>query len=127
MINEKINKRLQQLNNEDFILIIYVGLIILSLYSNIFERHYFIYNDQVSKNKYRNITIIIFSILVVVYLYFLKSSLEDIKNLKPSDSLKKRRLVYLSFFASLCIAISGFIFLYIAFVDQNIDIELAFN
>ena len=71
--------------------------------------------------------IFIFNMLIVVYLYFLKDSLEDFRNLSVFDSDEKKKLVTLSFVASLFIAISGFIFLYIAFVDKQFDVELAFN
>ncbi len=127
MNNEEISKRLKQLNIEDFIWIIYIGIIILSFYSNSLERKYFIYNNQKCKKKYQNINIIIFSILLIVYIYFLKSAIDELKKLKVSDSYKKKKLVCLSFIASLFITISGFIFLYIAFMDNNLDIELAFN
>ena len=40
---------------------------------------------------------------------------------------KKKELITLSFIASLLIAISGFIFLYIAINDEDINVELAFN
>lgn len=127
MNKDDLQRRLKQLKTEDFIWIIYVGIIILSLYSNVFERKYFIYNDVESKNKYRNITIFIFVILIIVYVYFLKDSFDDIKNLSVYDSNKKRNLTYLSFIGSLLIAISGFIFLYIAISDENVDVEIAFN
>lgn len=123
----ELNDRLRQLNNEDFIWIIYIGIIILSFYSNSLERKYFVSGDSSSKDKYRRIIILIFSILVVVYLYFLKDAWDSVKNLSFSDSLEKRRLVYLSFIGSLLITISGFIFLYIAFFDKDINVELAFN
>ena len=71
--------------------------------------------------------IIIFSVLTIIYLYFLKNALEDLKKLKPTDSEKKKRLVYLSFFGSLFIVLSGFIFLYIAIYDFELDVEIAFN
>ena len=116
MNSDELNKRLKQLKIEDFIWIIYIGIIILSWYSNSLERKYFLYNDKNSKKKYREILILIFSILVVIYLYFLKDSIDDIKNLKPNDPDKKK-----------LIAISGFIFLFIAFTDNSLDIELAFN
>ena len=99
----------------------------MSLYSNIFERNYFIYHDPCSKKKYREITITIFIILVLVYLYFLKDSYDSIKNLKPYDTEQKKNLTYLSFLGSLLIAASGFIFLYIAIVDEDINVEIAFN
>lgn len=71
--------------------------------------------------------ILIFSILVVIYLYFVNDSLDDYKKIKPSDSIKKKNLTYLAFISLLLIAVSGFIFLYIAFMDEDIDVELAFN
>ena len=99
----------------------------ISFISNYYEKNYYITKDILYKSNYRKTLIIIFSILIIVYLYFLKSSVNSLMNLKENDSLKKKRLVYLSFFASLLIAISGFIYLYIALVDDNIDVELAFN
>ncbi len=122
-----INDKVKETKVEDYIWIIYVGIIILSWYSNTLERKYFIFNDLKSKEEYRKIIIIIFSILVIVYLYFLKSSVNDINNLKPYDNETKRNLTYLSFIGSLLIVISGLIFLYIALTDNSLDVELAFN
>lgn len=99
----------------------------MSFYSNYLERKYFIYNDVNSKENYRKMLIIIFSILIVVYIYFLKTSIDDVRSLKPNDSEQKKRLTFLSLIGSLFIAASGAIFLYIAIMDQEIDIELAFN
>lgn len=124
---DEINNRLKEIKIEEFIWIIYIGIIILSFYSNSLEKKFFLYNDLLSKEKYRKSLIIIFSILIVVYLYFLKDAYKSLKELKPYDTEKKKNLTYLSFIGSLLIAISGFIFLYIAFSDQEIDVELAFN
>ena len=124
---EEINNKLKQIKIEDYIWIIYLGIIILSFYSNGLETDYYLNNNAISKEKYRQSLIIIFSILVVVYLYFLKSSVADVNNLKPWDTPEKKRFVTLSFMASLLIAISGFIFLYIALNDKDINVELAFN
>ena len=126
-MDSEIENGIKEIKIEDFIWIIYIGIIMLSFYSNYLEKKYFIFKDQNSKEKYRKIIILIFSILIIVYTYFLISSINDINNLKESDSLKKKKLVYLSFIASLLILVSGLIFLYIAFNDQNIDVELAFN
>lgn len=124
---EEINEKLKILNTEDYIWLIYIGIIFMSWYSNSLERKYFTENDIESKTKYQKIMVLIFTILIVIYLYFLKESINDIKNLKPWDTPKKKNLVYLSFLGSLLIAISGFIFLYISIVDENLDIELALN
>ena len=127
MSYEKLNNKLKQLKIEDFIWIIYIGIIFLSWYANNLERKYFIYNDNNSKKKYREIMIIIFIILVIVYFYFFKSSYDDIKNIDFNNMDEKDRLLYLSFIGSLLILISGLIFLYIAYKDENINVELAFN
>lgn len=127
MSNKELEKRLKQLKIEDFIWIIYIGIIFFSLYSNTLERKYFIYNNKKSKNTYRNITIGIFTVLVIIYFYFLADSYNDVKNLNIKDTYKKKYLTKLSFAGSLLIFISGIIFLYIAYNDENIDVEIAFN
>ncbi len=123
----ELDRKLKQLRTEDFIWLIYIGIIIMSWYSNYLERKYFINNDLESKEKYRKIMIFIFTILIIVYLYFLKDSYDDIKSIKECDSNKKKKLIYLSFLGSLFILLSGFIFLYIAIEDEELDVELAFN
>ncbi len=122
-----MNSKLKELEIEEFIWIVYIGIIILSFYSNNLEKKYFLYNDQISKEKYRKIMILIFSILIVVYFYFFKDSYDSLKNLNCYDSFKKKKLNKLSFIASTFILISGIIYLYIAYQDTDIDVELAFN
>ena len=124
---KKINNKLKEINIEEIIWVIYLGIIILSYYSNNLEKDYFINNNILSKEKYRNIIILIFTILVIVYYYFLNDSFQGIKELSIKDSKKKIDLVYLSFIASLLIFISGIIFLYIAISDEELNVELAFN
>ena len=43
------------------------------------------------------------------------------------DSNKKKNLTVLSLIGSLLIVISGIIFLHIAIMDEDIDVEIAFN
>ena len=126
-MNSDLDSKLKSIDTEDLIWVVYLGIIIFSWYSNSLERKYFLFNDLKSKDKYRDTLILIFSILLVVYTYFLKNSIRDVKNIKPYDSLKKKRLVYLSFYASLLITISGFLLLYIAYNDDSVDVEIAFN
>ena len=126
-MDTKLNDKLKQLKIEDFIWLIYIFIIFLSWYSNNLERNYFIYNDLNSKEKYRKLMIFIFSILIIVYLYFLKDSYDDIKDLNIYDKDKSTNLKYLSFIGSLFIFISGLIFLYIAIEDEDLNVEVAFN
>lgn len=122
-----MEEKLKSIYIEDFIWVIYIGIIILSFYSNYLEKKYYINNDIKSKDKYNKIMIFIFIILVVVYFYFFSSSLKDLNNLKDSDTYKKKRLTYLAFIASTLVLLSGIIFLYIAVKNDDIDVELAFS
>ena len=126
-MSDDVTNRLRELNTEDFIWIIYLGIIFFSYVANHEERKYFLNKDNKAKENYRTIMIFIFVVLILVYLYFLKDSLDSLKNLKPNASDKERYLSYLSFIASLLIVISGIIFLYIAVSDEDINVELAFN
>ena len=124
---DNLNEKLKQLKIEDFIWLIYIFIIFLSWYSNYLERNYFVYKDDISKEKYRSIMKFIFIILVIVYLYFFNSSFSDYNNLNEFDTDKKKKLVTLSMISSLLILISGILFLYIAYEDDDLSVELAFN
>ena len=124
---DKLNEKLKEIKTEDYIWIIYLGIIFLSWYANSLERKFFINMDEESKNKYRHVMILIFSVLVIIYIYFLKDSWESFKNIDKINNNKTKELITLSFIASLLILISGIIFLYIAYKDENLDVELAFN
>lgn len=121
------SKRIEQINTENKIWIIYLGIIGLSLYANYFEKRYFMCNDIYAKKKYREILIFIFVVLVIVYLYFFLDSYNGVKNLNPCESKKTKDLSELSLLGSGLILLSGIIFLYIAIVDTDINVELAFN
>ncbi len=119
--------RLEDIKIENFIWVIYIGIIILSWYANSKEVNYLLYNDEESRQEYQNLLILIFSILFIIYFYFAKDSYKTYLNLSIYDSEKKKQLTFASFIGSLLILISGVIFLYIAIVDENIDTEIAFN
>ena len=125
MSYEDTLNRLNEIKIEDYIWIIYLGIIILSYYSNSLEKDYLINNNTISKEKYRAIMILIFSVLVIIYYYFLKDSYESIKNIQNID--ETNYLYYLSYIASVLVFISGLIFLYIAYKDEELNVEIAFN
>ncbi|MBQ9072395.1 MAG: hypothetical protein IJY25_04490 [Bacilli bacterium] len=127
MNNDSLERKLEQLRIEDFIWVIYIGIIFISWYANNLERKYFIYNDLESREQYRKIMIFIFSILIIIYLYFVKDSYDDVKNINPYESQEVKDLTLLSYIGSLLIFISGVIFLYIAIKDEELNVELAFN
>ena len=125
-MNDKL-KRLEDIKIENIVWIIYIGIIILSWYANSKEKKYLLYNDLLSKKEYQNLLILIFTILVIIYFYFAKSGYEDILNLTSYDSPKKQMLTKFAFIGSFLILVSGIIYLILAILDDEIDIELAFN
>lgn len=118
---------LNEIETENFIWIIYLLIIGLSFLANSFEKDYYINNNLESKDIYRMINIFIFSVVLIVYLYFFKGNFKVINELSIFDSYKKKRFNELNFIASALIVIAGVIFLYIAIYDENLDTEIAFN
>lgn len=126
-MSKETEERLKQIKAENYVWVIYIFLIILCFISNYYEKDYFITNNQISKEKYRNILIFIFSVALLVYTYFLYDSYKDYKNLSIYDNKKKKDFTKYSLIGSILIFIAGAIFLYIAINDQDIEVELAFN
>ena len=125
-MNDKLD-RLKDIKIENFIWIIYIGIIILSWYANSKEKNLILFNDEKSRQEYQNLIILIFLILVIIYYYFAKDGYDDVKNLNAFDSQKKKNLTYASFIGSALVLVSGIIFLTIAILDEEIDVEVAFN
>lgn len=119
-------KRLKQIQNENYIWIIYLIIIALSYYSNSLEKKYFLNNNIQSKEKYRKINTFIFTSLVLIYAYFEKDALNSFID-KSNKTKKKEKYDTLIFIATTAVLISGFIYLYIIIDDKNIDTEIAFN
>ena len=124
-MNQDITKRLQQINTENRVWIIYLFIIGFSFYSNYLEKDYFLNNNQKSKEIYRIINISIFMTITLVYLYFEIEAIESL--LEKDKNAKRKKYDTLSFMASTMILLSGIIFLYIAIDDKNIEEEIAFN
>lgn len=125
-MNEKLD-RLEDIKIENEIWLLYLIIIGVSYWSNTLEKKYFLYNDEKAKEKYRLLTIVIFSVVAVVYYYFAKDALDNVKKLKPWDPKKKKTLTNLNLVASNLILIAGLIFLYIAITDTELNVEIAFN
>lgn len=119
--------RLKDIQIENLVWVIYIGIIVLSWYANSKEKQFILFQDEKSRQEYQNLLILIFTILIFIYFYFTKDSYEDLQSLQKGDTSKKKILTYASFTGSVFILISGFIFLGIAILDDNIDTEIAFN
>jgi accessory gene regulator protein AgrB len=85
MLNSEVEEKLRQIKIENYIWIIYIIIIGISYYSNYLEKDYFVNNNIESKKKYRETLIIIFSILLIIYLYFTVDAYKSIEALKEND------------------------------------------
>lgn len=61
---------LRKIKIEEYVWVIYLIIIGLSFYSNSIEKNYYIKNDIDAKNRYRKLNIIIFTVVLIVYIYF---------------------------------------------------------
>ena len=123
--NMNYQERLKQIKIENHIWIIYLLIIILSYYSNYFEKDFFITKNETSKNTYRKLNSLIFIILVIIYSYFENEAIKSF--IKKDKSKKQQNYDTLSLIASTAVLISGIIFLYIILNDEDIGTEIAFN
>ncbi len=124
-MKQNIKKRLNQIQIENNIWIIYLFIIGFSFYANKLEKDFFLTNNQVSKETYRKINATIFIVLILVYSYFEKDALDSFKEKKKS--ITQQKYDTLSLIATTAVLISGFIYLYIIISDENLDEEIAFN
>lgn len=124
-MNENTSERLKQIQVENYIWIIYLIIIGLSYYSNYYEKDYFQTNNIESKNIYRKINILIFTMLILIYAYFEKDA---INNFKEKDKSKtKEKYDTLILIGTTAVLLSGAIFLYIVTTDENLETEIAFS
>lgn len=118
-------ERIKKIEIENNIWIIYLGIIFICFLANSYEKDYFLTQNQNSKNTYRKLNILVFSILIIVYSYFENDSIKSFKN--KNKSIKQYKYDTLSLIATTLVLISGIIFLYILIVDEDLLEEITFN
>lgn len=123
---ENKSEILKEIEIENYIWIVYLGLIIFSFWSNIEERKYIIFGDISAKENYRNSLIIIFSIATIIFFYFFYSSYVSYKNLSKSDTESKKYFTIINLIATTLFLIAGILFLFIAIEDKELETEISF-
>ena len=118
---------IKEIETENFVWIIYLFIIGLSFLANKFEKDYYINGNIDDKEKYRIINIFIFSVVLVIYIYFFKENIRSVNKLNCNDSYEKIMFNKLNLLATSLIVIAGIIYLYIAIKDKNLETEIAFN
>ena len=116
-------ERIKKINIENNIWLIYLIIIGISYLANHYEKEYFETNNQTSKKKYQKLNAFVFTILIIIYMYFENDAIESYK----SNNKKTHFFDTLILIATTIVLISGIIFLYIAVYDTDLNVELAFN
>lgn len=120
-----IGIKLQRLNTEDFIWVIYFFIALFAIISDVYERKFLINQDYKSQKIYKTINITIFIVALFIYVYFVLINYEDIKELKTNVTKKEVLNQHLSLIAALLFLIAGAINLYIELTGNAPDVELA--
>lgn len=123
---ENKNEILKEIEIENYIWIVYLGLIAFSFWSNSEEKKYIISGDIVAKENYRKSLVLIFSIATIIYFYFFCSSYVSYKELDKYDTESKKYFTTINLIATTLVLIAGILFLFIAIKDENLDAEISF-
>lgn len=123
-MDNELKKRLNEINMEDNVFVVFIILILLAYYSNQQEKVYFVTGNDKAKKNYYYMQIFIFLITVVISAYYFYQSYQEANLLRYEGYSKKKEYANLSFWASGAALVASFIFLYIAIDDKEIDAEI---
>lgn len=116
-----IGIKLQRLNQEDFIWIIYFFIVIAALYSNHLERTYYTKHDKSAFPKQKAINVTILSIAFFIYLYFLLTITEDLSNMKKNFNDPNYIQTFAKLVASILFLVGGAIYVVLEIIAQEPD------
>lgn len=117
-----MNKKMQEIEIENFIIVIYFILLFIYLYANTIEVEYLKYQDKIDKEKYRLLLYIVFGTTLIIALYY---TIWGINNLKEPSNKKIHKLKELSVTANILITFATIIYLYIIYKDEEIILEVS--
>ena len=107
-----IGVKLQRINTENFIWLIYFFIIIAALISNEYEKHYLKTGDLKGQKIFKTLNITVFCVAFFIYLYFVITNYENIEQLKQTSTKKEVISAHLNLIASLLFLVAGGISLY---------------
>ena len=120
-----IFNRLQRLNSENKIWIIYFFIAAFAILANSYEKDFLIKRDINAYQKEKTIHIVIFFVAFFIYLYFVLVFTEDLTNMERNFNNTKYRNTFLQLIAAILFLIGGAIYL-IQEVSTNEIEEIGF-
>ena len=116
-----MNKKLQEINEENIIIYIYFILLFIYLYANTIEVNYLKYRQNEDKEKYRLLLYIVFITTFIISLYY---TINSIQNLNSYENNKIYELKKLSAISNILVVIATGIYIYIIYKDKDINLEV---
>ena len=113
--------KLQEIELENYIIVIYFILLLLYLYANEIEVNYLKYGNEEDKKRYRTLLYIVFGTTFIISLFFTINSIKDLNITEDSEIYKLKEL---STIANILILIASIIIIYLIYKDKNIILEI---
>ena len=124
-IMDDVIKKLNRLDREDLIWIIYFFIATFALLSNKLDRDFLLTKDYNAYKKEKKINISIFFVAFFIYLYFVMILNSDLNNMEKNFSNKKYRSTYIQLIAALLFLVGGFIYLFNElFLNDELDVGI---
>ena len=120
-----IFNRLQRLNSENKIWIIYFFIAAFALLANHYEKDFLLKRNINDYQKEKTIHIVIFLVAFFIYLYFVLVFTEDLNNMEKNFNNAKYRNTFLQLIAALLFLIGGAIYLVQEVLNNEIE-EIGF-
>ncbi len=119
--NARNSETLKELQIEDYIWYIYIFLAIFAIISNHYEREYELKHEKKDEKAFRNLNTFIFSITLIIYIYFLSLNKKHLKKLDKNASFKQVIVANAGFIAAALFLIAGAISLLISIYGTDDD------
>lgn len=115
-----LSQALQELEQEDFIWIIYSFIVLGALISNVLERDWILKHDDKKRKEFHIINTTIFFVSFLIYLYFVWLSYKRLKEVKQYQSVQEIFLNEANFVAACLFLIGGLIYLFTEISSNSI-------
>lgn len=115
------NDKLQEIELENYIIIVYFILLLIYLYANEIEVNYLKFGNEEDRDKYRTLLYIVFGTTFIISLFF---TINSIKELNKNEGYEIYKLKELSTIANILILIASIIIIYLIYKDKDIVLEI---
>lgn len=118
-----MNKKLKQINLENYVIYIYFILLFIYLYANQVEINYLYNQNESDKEKYRLLLYIVFGISFIISFLFTISNIKELNEYESNQEIYD--LKQLSTIAGILIVLATAIYIYIIYKDKDINLEVS--